>query len=424
MQRPEPVDSARPVASQRAWPATRAEALARLAAFTPRMGGVYAQGRNHDLGPDDRCAVSLLSPYVRRRLVTERELVEAALGAHGARKAEKFIQEVFWRSYWKGWLEMRPGVWVAYARGRDADRAALEDDAAQAAAVARAEAGETGLAPFDAWARELVETNWLHNHARMWFASIWIFTLGLPWRLGADFFLRNLLDGDPASNTLGWRWVGGLHSQGKHYVARAANIAKFTGGRFRLPPGALDEDPAPLPPEARDAPLPLAPAHAGDADAPTALLLTDEDLGPDWPPCRPPALRAAATLQLSEGRSDRPVAEAVRAFDCGALADAAERWEAAGAPVVERLVDIEIGDLARWARRSGARRVLTAWAPVGPTRDFLDAARPALEAEGVSLAMARRDWDEAVWPHATAGYFRVKKKIPTLLAQLCGGEGR
>ncbi len=73
---------------------------------------------------------------------------------------------------------------------------------------------------------------YLHNHARMWFASIWIFTLRLPWVLGADFFMRHLCDGDPASNTLSWRWVAGLHTRGKTYLARASNIATYTGGRF------------------------------------------------------------------------------------------------------------------------------------------------------------------------------------------------
>ena len=60
----------------------------------------------------------------------------------------------------------------------------------------------TGIEGFDDWARELVDTGYMHNHARMWFASIWIFTLRLPWALGADFFLRHLLDADAASNTL------------------------------------------------------------------------------------------------------------------------------------------------------------------------------------------------------------------------------
>ena len=66
----------------------------------------------------------------------------------------------------------------------------------------------------------------------MWFASIWIFTLELPWQLGAEFFLKHLLDGDPASNTLGWRWVAGIQTQGKHYLASEWNIKKFTNNRF------------------------------------------------------------------------------------------------------------------------------------------------------------------------------------------------
>lgn len=48
------------------------------------------------------------------------------------------------------------------------------------------------------------------------------YTLKLPWSLGADFYLRHLLDGDPAVNTLSWRWVAGLHTQGNAYLATAA----------------------------------------------------------------------------------------------------------------------------------------------------------------------------------------------------------
>ena len=108
-----------------------------------------------------------------------------------------------------------------------------------------AEQGRTGIDCFDAWSTELRETGWLHNHVRMWFASIWMFTLRLPWELGADFFARELIDFDPASNTLSWRWVAGLHTRGKNYVARADNIARYTQGRYN-PAGQLDEDPAPL----------------------------------------------------------------------------------------------------------------------------------------------------------------------------------
>ena len=66
----------------------------------------------------------------------------------------------------------------------------------------------------------------------MWYASIWIHTLKMPWYLGADLFLNNLLDGDPASNTLSWRWVAGIQTKGKAYLAKDWNIEKFTKNRF------------------------------------------------------------------------------------------------------------------------------------------------------------------------------------------------
>ena len=203
-----------------------------LTAFAPRMGRQYANGRNMDHGPGAHRAVSVLSPYIRRRLVLEVEAVAAALSTHGLENAEKFVQEVFWRGYFKGWLERRPQVWDNYRKGLDADLANLNHDRHLRRNVDLAMTGQTGLDCFDAWVAELLDTGYLHNHARMWFASIWIFTLGLPWRMGADFFFRHLLDGDAASNTLGWRWVAGLHTRGKPYPADAQNIATFTAGRF------------------------------------------------------------------------------------------------------------------------------------------------------------------------------------------------
>ena len=91
----------------------------------------------------------------------------------------------------------------------------------------------TNIDCFNEWVKELKENNYLHNHTRMWFASICIFTLELPWQLGAEFFMQHLYDGDAASNTLGWRWVAGVQTQGKHYLASEWNIKKFTNNRFQ-----------------------------------------------------------------------------------------------------------------------------------------------------------------------------------------------
>ena len=221
--------------------ATRKAGEAFLKTFTPQMGKHYTNGRNFDRGAGQHRDVSMLSPYVRRRLVLEEDLVNSAVIAHGFEDAEKFIQEVFWRGYFKGWLERRPVIWNLYKDGLMQDLEELNRDRSLRRRVEAAEAGQTGLDYFDSWAEELVETGYLHNHARMWFASIWIFSLKLPWRLGADFFFRHLLDGDPASNTLGWRWVAGLHTRGKPYQAQAWNISKFTNNRFNPRPADLSE---------------------------------------------------------------------------------------------------------------------------------------------------------------------------------------
>jgi deoxyribodipyrimidine photo-lyase len=395
---------------------TRAAGLAAMQAFVPAMGRRYANGRNHDHGPGRHRSVSGLSPYIRHRLVTEAEVVTAACAAHGPDAAEKFIQEVVWRGYFKGWLERRPQVWTSYSQGLEADLAARDRDRRLGRDLARAMDGQTGLECFDAWATELVETGYLHNHARMWFASIWIFTLGLPWRLGADFFHRHLLDGDAASNTLGWRWVAGLHTRGKAYPARADNIATFTGGRFSPRPGELAEvtqgleatEPDGLPPV-----LPLRAVTAPDPARPTVLLITGED-------CRtedfalPADLRGIATLASSHLRSPLDVAEAVVQFEAGALADAAAR--AGGGAVPLRADHPEV--LAHWAAGAGATQIVTPYITRGPLFDWISEAQPLLARQGITLTEVRRDWDAAIWPHATAGFFKVKQQIPRILDRL------
>ncbi|PWK58169.1 FAD-binding domain-containing protein [Roseicyclus mahoneyensis] len=396
------------------WTATRAEGERRMAEFTPRMGRRYANGRNTDHGPGAHSAVSVMSPYIRRRLVLEPEVVAAALAAHGPEQAEKFVQEVIWRGYYKGWLERRPQVWDSYVQGLQADLAALERDRRLRRDVGRAMEGQTGLDCFDAWAGELVETGYLHNHARMWFASIWIFTLGLPWRLGADFFYRHLLDGDAASNTLGWRWVAGLHTRGKPYPARADNIATFTGGRFAPRPSDLAEvtegleatEPEGLPPV-----LPLRAVTAPDPARPSVLLITDEDCRVEDFDSSALDLHGAATLAASHLRSPLPVSDLVTRFEAGALADAAARQ---GGPVAVLRAD-HPGVLADWATKSGATQIVTPYVTRGPLFDWLDEAQPHLAAKGIAMAEWRRDWDSAIWPHATAGFFKVKQAIPRIL---------
>ena len=394
--------------------ATRATGEALLQAFIPRMGRRYANGRNTDHGRGAHKAVSVLSPYVRRRLVLEHDLVAAALAAHGSDEAEKFIQEVIWRGYFKGWLERRPQVWDSHRSGLEDDLAILDRDRRLRRDVERAMNGQTGLECFDAWATELVETGYLHNHARMWFASIWIFTLGLPWRLGADFFYRHLLDGDAASNTLGWRWVAGLHTRGKPYPADAQNIATFTAGRFTPRPADLAEVTQGLEasePDGLPSVLPLRAFDAPHPSRPTALLITDEDCRIEDFDLAALDIRATATLACSHLRSPWPVSDLVTRFETEALADAAHR--VGRASLAMQAADPDA--LAKWAVAAGATQIATAYVTRGPLRDWLDQAAPALQAAGIALCEWRRDLDTAIWPHATAGFFKVKQNIPQIL---------
>ena len=116
--------------------ATRQQAIELLNAFTPNMGKRYESGRNYDNGPGRHHAVSMLSPYVSRRLITEQELVGAAMNAHGPDKAFKFIEEVFCALHFKGWLELRPSIWSDYVVGLEGDLTVLEKDKRLRAAIA------------------------------------------------------------------------------------------------------------------------------------------------------------------------------------------------------------------------------------------------------------------------------------------------
>jgi deoxyribodipyrimidine photo-lyase len=209
--------------------ASRAKAVDKLTNFIEQDLSDYSKLRNFDFGPSDRSNTSCLSPYITHGIINELEVVNKSLKKFSFAKNEKFIQEVLWRVYWKGWLELRPNVWSDYLL----ELGKVKDQFKNNQNYLDAIEGKTNIDCFNEWVIELKESNYLHNHTRMWFASIWIFTLELPWQLGAEFFMQHLYDGDAASNTLGWRWVAGVQTQGKHYLASEWNINKFTNNRFK-----------------------------------------------------------------------------------------------------------------------------------------------------------------------------------------------
>ncbi len=394
---------------------TRSAGLDQLTTFLPRGGEQYARTRNHDTGPA-RSNVSQLSPWLHAGLLSEREVIAAALDQHSRQDADKFVAEVFWRVYFKGYLEQRPAIWRGYCEGRDAAFAELDSNSGLRTSYAAAVEGRTGIAAFDHWARELAETGYLHNHARMWFASIWIFTLKLDWTLGADFFLRHLMDGDAASNTLSWRWVGGLHTKGKTYLARASNISRYTAdhpdGPFAAEGLAGDaqalQESAEYPREDLDLP------EGSSPSAPFALLLHDEsashallDLA------QQPALVIGAARP--DARSPHEVGLHARSFASGAVDSG---MKAAGAAYECPTVDWPNGNsIADILSTAGLDLVVTPYLPTGWTRDALWPELSALSAKG-QLAEHVHDLHRLTWSHASAGFFRVKKEIDSVLGDI------
>jgi hypothetical protein len=390
---------------------TRAAASARLEEFLPAAGR-YAAERNY-VRPGHE-SVSRLSPWVQKRLLLESEIVVAARAHWSFPAVEKFVQEVYWRTYWKGWLEQRPEAWSRWAVAVPRLRESLSPE--QRSTLSTALAGKTGIAGFDAWAGELVATGYLHNHARMWFASIWIFTLRLPWELGAAFFYEHLLDGDVASNTLSWRWVAGLQTPGKTYVARADNIAFYTDGAHEPEPARLASAAFSI----KEEPLPKVAAWTEDA-AQVASLQTygrlglwvhPEDLTVEQGELAGVKVRAVNASWPADIHARAGWSKKVAIWTQAALCDGAKRaGEHFGAPVSSgESLDLS-SSLVEWAKQNNLQAVVAYRPFVGPWLAEALALEAALAAAGIAVIWRRRSWDAEHFPHATRGYFPFWERI-------------
>ena len=390
---------------------TRDAALARMEEFLPAAGR-YAADRNFVRPGHPN--ISRLSPWVQKRLLLEEEVAAAARERWPFEAVEKFVQEVYWRTYWKGWLEQRPEAWSRWVEAVPRLRDALS--AEQRSTLEAALAGRTGIAGFDDWAKELVATGYLHNHARMWLASIWIFTLKLPWELGAAFFYEHLFDGDVASNTLSWRWVAGLQTPGKTYIARADNIAHYTDGRHV--PGASQLVSAPF--AIKEEPLPKVVAWVEDA-AQVASLKTYERLGL-WLHPEDLAVEQGelAGLKIQAVNASWPTglstragwSEKVSVWTQAALRDGAPR---AGNHFGAEVSSGETPDLAtslvEWAKQNRLQAVVACRPFVGPWLTEAHTIESALASAGIRVIWRRRAWDAEHFPHATRGYFPFWERV-------------
>ena len=375
---------------------SRAEALTRLQAFMPQVLR-YASARNYVRPGYEE--VSRLSHWIRYRAISEEECVTTVLDYHSPKTAEKFLQEILWRTYWKGWLELHPMVWAEYL----AESATLLQAHGRNEEYCRAISGDTSLSFFNEWVSELIQTGYLHNHTRMWFASVWIFTLKLPWQLGACFMFHNLLDADPASNTLSWRWVAGLQTPGKIYVARPDNISTYSDGRWSPKHSELATNPVPLYPLATPALHELNPVSDNAPPAGSLILLHDDDLSADLSPemqC-PGAQFCLFAPPLRESSAGKA------AFISALRQDATLRREAKPAASAK-----EISELAR---EIGTSEIHAMTPRVGFEQEYISALEERLTEVGISVVWHRRAWDSRLMPLARGGFFKFWEQARELL---------
>ena len=205
---------------------TREAALARLSAFDPQA---YARTRNHLDG-----TVSRLSPYITHGLVSVPEVWAAVSDRHRIDTTHRFAIELGWREYFHhAWRHDGEAIFQSLHPGPLPDAAycdGMPDDVL---------AARTGIPVIDHAVRELVQTGWLHNHARLWLASYLVHVRKIHWRAGADWMVGHLLDGDLASNHLSWQWVAGTGSS-KPYLFNAENVARFAPRAWHSPGSVLD----------------------------------------------------------------------------------------------------------------------------------------------------------------------------------------
>jgi deoxyribodipyrimidine photo-lyase len=214
---PIPVEPALPLSVEFA--PGEVEAQRRLAAFIdgddPPLHR-YAGARNRI----DLAGTSGLSPYLRFGMLSARQAVVAALqaitaapNAEARQGAETWLNELIWREFYMHILYHFP-----YVRSRsfreDLRDVPWDDDEA---AFAAWRGGRTGYPIVDAAMRQLAQTGWMHNRARMIVASFLVKDLLIDWRRGERWFMQHLVDGDPAANNGGWQWTAGTGTDAAPY---------------------------------------------------------------------------------------------------------------------------------------------------------------------------------------------------------------
>ena len=377
----------------------REQGIAKLKEFSENHLSNYAKSRNFDYGPSKRDNVSNLSKYITHRIIDEQEVIQTAHSKFAYIKIEKFIQEVFWRTYWKGWLEMRPRVWTSYIE--DLKQLEKQKDSVE---YQQAISGKTSIECFNDWANELIKYNYLHNHARMWFASIWIFTLKLPWQLGADFFLKHLLDGDAASNTLSWRWVAGLQTKGKNYLATKFNINTFSAKKYEVL--KLNDQASPL---FETTSFEIQPLHFDKVENDNSLFLL-HNLDSNFLQKFQNKYQYYALLDFNSILESKNYSKQVLDFKASINEELIDQLKS---NFNSDLVVKNKEDLLKIVKDKNIKNIITPYINCGYENDFMNEIK-----KKIKITYLARDYDQFCYPFATKGFFAFKEQIPKILSKI------
>ena len=374
--------------------ASRAKALDKLNNFVENNLSEYSKLRNFDYGPDNRSNISCLSPYITHGIINEKEVIKKSLNKFSFAKNEKFIQEVLWRTYWKGWLELRPSVWTDFL----IELKKIKGDFQNNQNYKNAIDGKTNVECFNYWVNELKENNYLHNHTRMWFASIWIFTLNLPWQLGAEFFMQHLYDGDAASNTLGWRWVAGVQTQGKHYLASEWNIKKFTNNRFSNI--KLNENAPPKISEKKYSILKQDFTNPENIDQ-NNLIIFENNLCFETSDFQNNKFKKFYIISNKNENRCIKLSEKVLKFKSSLIQDQEQRFK-------NQSIDCEVIDISEIKK---IEKAVGFYPTIGENLDYLNS-------NTFKVNFLYRELDQNSWQYCNKGFFNFKNYIPKIISTL------
>ncbi len=181
----------------------------------------YSESRNFGHGK-----ITQLSPFIHHGILSLNEVRNHALEkCPQSEKVKTFIRELGWRYFWQTALSANP-QWAwhdieSYKTGFNTSDYAdhLPEDLVT---------GKTGIICIDSFIHQLIDTGYVHNHARMYLASYVVHFRRIKWQAGARWFLKHLLDGDLASNNLSWQWIASTFSN-KPYIFNLENVEKYFG---------------------------------------------------------------------------------------------------------------------------------------------------------------------------------------------------